>query len=995
MNIKAYINLIANRKFEEAIEVIREANPFPAVCGRVCTRPCEDSCELAEKGDSISIRSLKRYASDYELSHRSIVSNPCKILYKEKIAIVGAGPAGLTAAVDLIRIGYNITVFEEKDEPGGMLKYAIPPYRLPDRVLKREIDWIKSLGINIKTSVKIKDPSLLLKKGFSAILIAGGAPKSFPLGIKGEKANGVIDALKFLKNVNSDNPPRLKGKVVVIGGGSTAFDAARSSIRLGAKSVALAYRREKEDMPADKEEKGIAPLEGVEIITLAIPKKIIVKNDVVKGIEFIKSKLGEIDDSGRRKPVPIKNSEFFVEADTIIPAVGAMPDVGLVGGVKVTTPKGVIDVAEDGKTIVDGVFAAGDVEMGSSSVVDAIGRGHIAAKGIHSYIKGINLVSFEEIPKNIQITLGSSKCSNINFKKREEVSKSKLSTFEEVEKSLNDYEAIEEASRCLTCGSCFVCPVCLPNCDNKQLIAEIDNYTFLLKAPSELSKKITDEGSKKYIIKSKEKTVNIKLQSLTADVDNNLCIGCGRCEEVCAYRAIKNIISKYERPVAQVGHKTCRSCSACVSECPTGAISQGYMSDNKLLDRIQSKKTSYEGVKALMSYWSTPSPLFNTYDGVVELMSCRKPSPSFLIRALARSGRGLLVIKPDEITGSHYLPWEESPDEVIEKTKDLLKLVGISPDRIKYENLPKGENPSVLLKTFSEHLDKKHLKMLNVPIPKTIKNPIGEAITILRILGAYPDIKAFEEIDSPSSKQSGKKLFFEACIPLLQHIGDAHKLYDLKTSRNATKRLIDKTNICDGFISELSCPSKGLLNIKADRIENIVSHISEKNKQIIKKIKPSKIVLGTPESYLTFSDDNIFESILSFPEELYKKLVNSKDLYPVNKTIAIHRACTLEKDLFYEFTKKLLKLIPGLKLVELKGECGQSGFNNLDGNSKESAIKLMKEAVDKNADTIVCTSPYCQTHLMLCNREGSWRTADIEISDICQILISSLEGGIV
>jgi len=173
-------------------------NPFPAICGRVCTRPCENSCEQAEKGDSVSIRALKRYASDYELARRSLTMKPCKAIYKEKIVIIGAGPAGLSAAVALVRLGYSVTVFEAKPKPGGMLRYAIPSYRLPDRVVKREIDWIKGLGVKIQTGKKVDDPKTLLKKGFSVVLIATGAPKSFNLEINSEDSDGVLMELLML-----------------------------------------------------------------------------------------------------------------------------------------------------------------------------------------------------------------------------------------------------------------------------------------------------------------------------------------------------------------------------------------------------------------------------------------------------------------------------------------------------------------------------------------------------------------------------------------------------------------------------------------------------------------------------------------------------------------------------------------------------------------------------------------------------------------------------
>lgn len=992
VNVKAYIHLIANRKFEEAVETIRQTNPFPAVCGRVCTKPCEESCELGANGDSISIRALKRYASDYELARRPLVAEPCKIIYDEQIAIIGAGPAGLTAAVDLINVGYPVTVFEEKKDTGGMLRYGIPSYRLPKRILKREIDWIKGLGVEIKTDVKIKDPATLFKKGFSAVLIAGGAPKSFPLGLEGEKADGVLDALLFLREINTNNPKDIKGNVVVVGGGSTAFDAARSAVRLGAKKVTLAYRRGIREMPAETEEIEAAKEENVEILTLAIPKKIVVKENKVIGIEFFRAELGEPDESGRRKPLPIKDSGFIVKADFIISAVGAMPDVGPIGGVKVTTPKGVIEVSENGKTVVEGVFAAGDVEMGPSSVVDAIGRGHEAARGVDAYLRGTVIPKKEELIKGIQIYLGSPISHSVHKPSRLTLG-GKSTTFDEVRCSYTDFEAVEEASRCFTCGPCYACPVCLPNCKNKQLIAEIGETTFLVKAPPSLSQKITEKGPSTFKLKSQDNVVrSLKLYGLTSYVDPDLCIGCGRCEEVCAYRAIKNILIKGKRPISQVAHDSCASCSACVSECPSGAISQGYMSDNEILLRLEKKKTPYDGIKALMSYWSTPSPVLGAYEGVVELMSGRKPSPSFLIRALARSGRGILVIKPDEITGSHYLPWEEEPQEVVQRTWDLLKLVGISPDRIRYISFPKDGKPSVLLKDFSQYLDEKRLGKLIVPIPTLIKSPIGEAMIILRILGANPDAKPSEgNISTPPVKHEGHA-FFEGCLPMLHAIGKAHKLFDLGPTRLAIRELIEKTKINCGFIEGFSCPSKGLLHIKADGIKEIVSKIAYNNIKAFKRTNPDKLILGTPEAFLTFSKEKHFGKVSSFPDELLKSIKELKNLNSINKTVAIHQACTIENDPFYETIKKLLGLIPKVNIVELEGDCGHSGFENLNGDSKQSAINLMNEAAEKGADIILCTSPYCESHLLMSQREGSWHSSDITITDVYRFLLSSING---
>lgn len=985
------MNLIANRKFEEAVEEIRKANPFPAVCGRVCTRPCEETCESGKYGDSISIRALKRYASDYELARRPIYMKPCEIYHKEKVGIIGAGPAGLSAAVDLINLGYPVTVFEASKEPGGMLRYGIPPYRLPDRILKREIDWIKSLGIKIETGKKITDPATLLKDGFSAVLIAGGAPKSYSLGIDGENAKGVINALNFLREINDGILPKISGNVVVIGGGSTAFDAARSANRLGAKKVTLAYRRGIEEMPAEMEEIDAAVDEKVEILTLTIPKKIIEKNGKVTGIEFLKAKLGEMDNSGRRRPIPIKNSEFSIKADLIIPAIGAMADIGPIGGVDVTTPTGVIDVKEYGFTSIKGVFAAGDVELGPSTVVEAIGRGHEAAKGINAYLSKKPIPESKETVKTLQINLNSPKFSKSIHKPKRLIKKGKVSHFKEVMGAYTDFEAVEEASRCFSCGPCYICPTCLPNCDNKQLVAEIDDSKVLIKSPLKFSSEISETGPKSFKIKSNGSEKSMKLYSLTSKIDSDLCIGCGRCEELCAYRAISSVVSKEQRTVSQVVKDSCAACSACVSECPSGAISQGYMSDKEILSRLDRKKTPFDGVKGILTFWSTNSPFFESYDGITDIMSERKPSPMFLIRALAHAGKGLLIIRPDKEKGSHYLPWEESPENVLKNTWKLLESVGISKERIKYVNLQDEENPINLLKEFSKELDKEGLKKSIATFPEINISPFGEAITYLRIFEAYPEIKQDEDFNKLPPCKSNGDAYFEGCLPMLHLMGEAHNLYDISPTRLSIFELFNKLNMDLRSIPNFSCPSKGLLHYKLD---NIVSKIEENNLKAYNKANPRKMIIGTPEAFASFSKDKKFGKVTSLVDELIYSIKNYKGLKRVERTVAIHKACNMDKDPYYDSTKELLKIIPGIKIVELNRRCGNSNFNKIDGIAKQDAENLIKEAVEKGADAIICTSPYCESHLLMCLREGSWRSTDIEISDVYQTLLLSIKGGL-
>jgi len=262
-------------------------------------------------------------------------------------------------------------------------------------------------------------------------------------------------------------------------------------------------------------------------------------------------------------------------------------------------------------------------------------------------------------------------------------------------------------------------------------------------------------------------------------------------------------------------------------------------------------------------------------------------------------------------------------------------------------------------------------------------------------MSANPDIKHSENTDTLTVMKPGGNAFFEACLPLLHKVGESQKLYDLSQTRLAIFKIIKKLKMDIGLIEGLSCPSEGLLNIKVKGINEIVSKINLDNKKVYEKFKPKKMLLPTPESYLTFRNEKIFGEILSFPYELYKLAKKYKKLYPVNKTVAIHHACRLESDPFYDDIIKLLRIIPGVKIVELdKIKCGTTGFENLNGESKQSAINILEETVEKGADTIICTSPYCESHLLLCQREGSWRTVDVEVTDVYRLLLSSIEGDV-
>ncbi len=458
-DVPSYIGLIAQGKFEDAIKVVRKENPLPLVCGRVCNTPCEKKCVAGEWDDPIAIRMLKRFLADYEMKHGIVVEEKPKSQKEQKVAIVGSGPAGLTCAHYLALEGYRVTIFESQEMPGGMLALGIPDFRLPKDVLMYEINRIKKLGVEIKTNTTIgKDISLAkLKEEYDAIFIAIGAHKGLKMKIPGEEADGVIDAIEFLREVNLGRKVKIGKRVIVVGGGNSAIDAARVAKRLG-KDTKILYRRTREEMPAIKSEIEGALAEGVDIQFLAAPVKVISSNGKLEAIECIRMELGEIDQSGRRRPVPIEGSEFRVEADTLILAISQEPDVSLLDGNGLNISKwNTIEVdPETLSTNIKGVFAGGDVVTGPNTVTEAMAHGKTAAQMIDKYIKGEKLertykvtrpAVYVEAAKLTEEETKSLKRPEFRFRPVEQ----RLSDFSEVELGFSEAEAILEAKRCLRC----------------------------------------------------------------------------------------------------------------------------------------------------------------------------------------------------------------------------------------------------------------------------------------------------------------------------------------------------------------------------------------------------------------------------------------------------------------------------------------------------------------------------------------------------------------
>jgi len=385
---RGYVALIAKGKFKEALELTRQVNPLPAVCGFICHHPCEEACLRKDVDHPIPIRLLKRFVSEYEQKEGRIRMRSNK-KRKEKILVVGSGPAGLTAANDLRLLGYGVMIFEALPVLGGMLSVGIPEYRLPRDILKMEIDGIRQLGVEMKTNHLFRfdgNGRTFRKLGFQAVFLSVGAHRSLKLSIQGEGVQGVLPGVEFLRDVNLGKKVELGRKVVVIGGGNVAVDAARCALRLGAKRVEIYYRRSRKEMPAIPEEVEEAIREGVKIHLLSSPLKIVGKRGRAVGMDCVRTKLGEADKTGRRKPIPIEGSNFKVQADTIIAAIGQRVDQKILK-VLDTNPDGTVRVhPETGETSMKGLFAGGDVVTGPGWAIDAIAAGKKGAQSIHRYL---------------------------------------------------------------------------------------------------------------------------------------------------------------------------------------------------------------------------------------------------------------------------------------------------------------------------------------------------------------------------------------------------------------------------------------------------------------------------------------------------------------------------------------------------------------------------------------------------------------------------------
>ncbi len=655
MDIREYVDLVAQGRIMEALQVIRTGNPFPSICAYVCTRPCEDACRRCQVDKSVAIRALKRFA--VEFGGDRMVQAEAETTHHEKVAVVGSGPAGLACAYYLRKLGYPVTIFEAHSEIGGMLRVGIPQYRLPREVLDTEVQRLTHMGVEIRTNTRVVSLDLIFELGYRAIFITIGAHQGLRVGIEGEESPGVIDGATFLREVNLGLKPSLGTRVAVVGGGNVAIDAARTAARLGAKRVSILYRRSRAEMPANPEEVEQALEEKVKILYLVAPTSI---KGGKKGLNVtcVRMELGDPDASGRRQPVPVKDSEFSKEFDTLIAAVGQAPQSAGDFGVRIGKGS---TIQVDPVTLTTnraGVFAGGDAVTGPATVTEALAAGRLAASRIDDYLQhryplpdkeGRGKLAGDLLPETIEMIrkIGRVEPPILPLEAR-------AKDFVPVELVYGWEEAVSEARRCLRCGAG----------------AEI--------------------------------------------LFQDKCATCLTCLRVCPYHVPYLDISG----TIQIPADQCQACGICVSECPAKAIVLRKPFDrrhvNEELGHII-KSTAESKGKPLIIGFCCQYGLFGTstlaglWRGakagvwIVPVLCVAKVEADHILRAFEMGAEGVFIAGcGEQCARENTTYWV---NQCVEKVKNVMVPMGLEPERLQVFALgTTDEDPTEVLDRFVEQI---------------------------------------------------------------------------------------------------------------------------------------------------------------------------------------------------------------------------------------------------------------------------------------------------
>jgi NADPH-dependent glutamate synthase beta subunit-like oxidoreductase/coenzyme F420-reducing hydrogenase delta subunit/ferredoxin len=742
-DVKGYVGLIAAGKFEKSLQLIRQTNPFPAICGRVCMHPCEPECHRGEVDAPVAIRALKRFVADHQPQAPETAGPPVRSDGKETsgtVAVIGSGPAGLTAASDLARWGYDVTVFEALPVAGGMLTVGIPPFRLPRKVIRAEIDTIAAQGVEIRTSKEVRNPGKLLNRGYQAVLVATGAHRGLKAGIPGEDLKGCSDALSFLKRVHLGERASPGNRVVVVGAGYAGLDAARTAVRLGAREVDLIYRRSRSELPYP-EMAAQARREGVRIHYHLEPVRVLSRQGKVRGVVCRRLHSAPPDRIGRRQPAPVKDSRQELGADAVIFGMHQEPDLSFLPRRHPFQISRWNHLAVDPRTLAtghEGIFAAGDAVSGPKSVIEAIAMGHQAAASIRRYLqgdgRGEGAGGEEDGPGKVgavrrQEAGGAVRPSEIIIEDWIPEEKTRLRArrvrpssweghFGETTRPPTEESAVEEARRCLMCGPCQECSECIASCHKKLLAVSVPGAgggEAVVRIPWLPDRFPQQDGPWEMIIEQPDgQRVTARASAVVCRLWEELCRGCADCVQACAYEARRMVSRGESLVVSQVDAELCRGCGACAAVCPTGASVMGHFTGQHVVDRLEEPWPSPGGRKrrdrnsrprlaVFACHWSAypllqETPVHLPADlRIIRVMCLSGVHAGLMLRALETGADGVLLLgcEPEQC---HYGTGGEIAESQAATARRLMSTLGLDGRRIRLETVT-PESPERLAGT--------------------------------------------------------------------------------------------------------------------------------------------------------------------------------------------------------------------------------------------------------------------------------------------------------